>query len=269
MGGRSVSRLALGLGVAAVERVRQRPVGAGVYLAVGAARQSARRVRELAGAMSTPPTLMARSAGRALRVLPGSGVLLGPLGVARDRWAAVTRDARMSGAATVAAGRLEAAAFLTESVDDGVGWAQREVIPSVVDGLVPHLLAETMPRLIEGALPEIRQVVLPVVIDDLTTDPKIRALVAEQGRGMMGDAAQELRGSAASADDRVESAFQRLLRRQPPAPADPPPAGSDLPANTALPPNSEQPANSDLPPNSDLSPNSDRPAGSDPPVVSG
>jgi hypothetical protein len=51
--------------------------------------------------------------------------------------------------------------------------------------------------------------VLPVVIDDLSHDPRIRDLVLEQSRGTAGEAAQQMRATTASADDRVEAAFRR------------------------------------------------------------
>jgi hypothetical protein len=153
----------------------------------------------LAESVTAPTARVARRAGSALGELPGAGLVAAPLAVARQRWAAAARDARLVGAATVAAGRLDARSFLTGSVDEAVVWAEREVIPSVIDSLVPHLVAQTVPRIIEGAMPEIRLRVLPVVVDELTADPKVRDLVSEQGRGMIGDAARELRTSAAAA----------------------------------------------------------------------
>ncbi len=80
-------------------------------------------------------------------------------------------DARMRGQITVAAGRADARAFVQSTVDDGIGWAQAEAVPRIVDGLVPQLVDEVVPRIIEGAMPEIRARVLPVVIEDLTNDP--------------------------------------------------------------------------------------------------
>jgi hypothetical protein len=120
----------------------------------------------------------------------------------------------------VALGRSDASAFIQTNVADAIGWAQAKAVPQIVDGLVPHLVDEVVPRLIEGAMPEIRNRVLPIVIEDLTSDPQVRELVVEQGRGVVGEAAQQLRASTASADERLESAFRRLVR-SPTAPDEP------------------------------------------------
>ena len=61
-------------------------------------------------------------------------------------------------------------------------------------------------------MPEIRAKLLPAVIDDLADSPQLRDLMLEQGRGVVGDAAQHLRSTTASADDRVESAFRKLVK---------------------------------------------------------
>jgi hypothetical protein len=53
--------------------------------------------------------------------------------------------------------------------------------------------------------------VLPVVIDDLTSDPRVRNLVVEQSRGVLGDAAAQVRTGTAEADDRVEAAVRRIF----------------------------------------------------------
>jgi hypothetical protein len=122
-------------------------------------------------------------------------------------------DARRRGAQTVAAGRAEASALVQSTVTDGLAWAQAQAVPQIVDGLVPHLVDEVVPRLIDGVMPEVRERVLPVIIDDLTHDPQVRDLVLEQGRGVVGDAALHLRTTTSSADDRVESAFRKLVRK--------------------------------------------------------
>jgi hypothetical protein len=124
----------------------------------------------------------------------------------------VAGEARKRGETAVAAGRADASAFLQANVADGIAWAQARAVPQIVDGLVPHLVDKVVPRLIDGAMPEIRSRVLPIVIEDLTKDPRVRDLVVEQGRGVVGEAAQQLRTTTATADDRVESAFRRLVR---------------------------------------------------------
>jgi hypothetical protein len=113
----------------------------------------------------------------------------------RDRLRDELAEARATGNAKIEAGRVEALAFLRTSVDDGIAWAQENVVPKVI----------------EGALPEIRRRVIPVVIEDLTADPRVRDLVVEQGRGVIGDTAIQLRNGTAAADDRVEKAYRRVF----------------------------------------------------------
>jgi hypothetical protein len=60
-------------------------------------------------------------------------------------------------------------------------------------------------------MPEIRDHVLPVIIDDLAHDPRVRDLVLEQSKGSMGEAAHNVRSATAQADDRIEHAFRRLV----------------------------------------------------------
>jgi hypothetical protein len=144
--------------------------------------------------------------------LPGAEASRRSLARSREVIDRVVAEARKRGEQTVSAGRADAAAFVQGTVTDGLAWAQSQAVPQIVDGLVPHLVDEVVPRLIDGALPEIRTRVLPVVIEDLTNDPRVRNLVLEQGRGAVGEATNNLRSTSASADDRVESAFRRLVR---------------------------------------------------------
>lgn len=51
------------------------------------------------------------------------------------------------------------------------------------------------------------------LFERLADDPKLRALIAEQSTGMTRSALEQLRDRAAGADARVESFFERLLRR--------------------------------------------------------
>ena len=95
-------------------------------------------------------------------------------------------EARDRGAAAVAESRADATAFVQATVSDAIAWAQAQAIPQIVDGLVPHLVDSVVPRIIDGAMPEIRSRVLPEVIEDLTTDPQVRELAVEAGRGRRG-----------------------------------------------------------------------------------
>lgn len=90
-------------------------------------------------------------------------------------------------------------------------WAETAVIPKIIDDLMPYLIASVAPRIIDGVLPHIREKVLPIVIDDLSRSPQLRELITEQSRDVVADAAQDLRDSAASADDQVEAGFRRLF----------------------------------------------------------
>jgi hypothetical protein len=150
-----------------------------------------------------------------LATLPAPQTVRGPLGKATALLANVVAEAEHTGRATMIAGRHDAIAFLQASVDDGVDWAEARVVPRIVDDLVPHLINEVLPRIIDGAMPAIRERVLPAVIDDLAADPKIRDMVVEQSRGVIGEATDNLREGTASADDRVEILARRLLRREP------------------------------------------------------
>ncbi|HZN73245.1 MAG TPA: hypothetical protein VFC00_16380 [Micromonosporaceae bacterium] len=194
------ARIALGLAVLAGERVGAGTAyRGGVATALGLLRQGSTAARHAAGLAGDR---VARAGGRLLPT--------GLLRRTRDRLA----DAEQVGRATAAASRADAVAFLWATVDDGVAWAQVRIIPKIIDGLVPHLVAEVVPRIIDGAMPDIRERVLPVVIEDLTDDPQIREFVVEQSRGAIGEATNRLRATTATADDRVEAAFRRLIGRE-------------------------------------------------------
>lgn len=94
-------------------------------------------------------------------------------------------------------------------------WAETVVIPKIIDDLMPYLIENVVPRVIDGALPHIREKVLPIVIDDLSKSSKMRELITDQSRDAVADAAQDLRDSAAGADDRAEAGFRRLFHLAP------------------------------------------------------
>jgi hypothetical protein len=239
-------RLALGLAILAAERLRatgstdnnaERPRNPGPSAAfvtgVGLLQQTAAEAREVAKrAMDRPARLASRTATWASR-LPGANVPRRSLWRSRERIDRMVAEARDRGAAAVAESRADATAFVQATVSDAITWAQAQAIPQIVDGLVPHLVDSVVPRIIDGAMPEIRSRVLPVVIDDLTTDPRVRELAMEQGRGAVGEAAEHLRTTSASADDRVESAFRRLVRRSDEQPSDVDEVQPAPPANSA------------------------------------
>ncbi len=214
------ARLALGVAMLAGDRLRVGVPNDTFVVGVGLAQQTVAELRGLARRALGPPS---RAAGQALDwaakrsgIVPNTGLL----GRTRSRVGHVLHEARNVGRATIAAGRDDATAFVKASVAEGMAWAETQAVPRIVDSLVPHLVESVVPRIIDGVMPEIRNSVLPAVVDDLTNDPKVRELVTEQSRGVIGDAAHHVRSATASADDRVEMAFRRLIggeKAEPPA----------------------------------------------------
>jgi hypothetical protein len=205
-------RVLLGLAVLAGERLR---AGAGtpdrVATAVGLVERAAEEAGALARRAATPPARLVVRTGEGLSRLPGVRLVAKPVARGREKMAAATARATVRGRASVAAGRADALVFVRRAVDDGLSWAEGQAVPHIVDALVPHLVAEVVPRIIDGTMPRIRAEVLPVVIGDLTADESVRDLVVTQGRGVIGDTAEQLRSSTAEADDRVESVIRRLF----------------------------------------------------------
>ncbi len=126
-------------------------------------------------------------------------------------------QAERRGRKTLDSRRQDASAMVDTRVDGAVsgvlGWAQVNVMPKLVDDLVPHLISDVMPRLIDGAMPEIKNRVIPVLIDDLTNDPRVRELILAQSRGVLGQVTEQIRTGTTQADDRFEIAAHRVFRR--------------------------------------------------------
>ena len=219
------ARMVLGLATIAAERLRGgAPTGNAILTGVGLMQQTAANAQGFARRMLDPAARLAADTVDRASKLPGAARPLRSLERTRARWSRVVANARVRGAATVAAGRADAEAFVRSSVAETISWAQAQAVPQIVDGLVPHMVDEVVPRILEGTLPEIRATVMPAVIDDLTHSPQVRELMLEQGRGVVGDAAEHLRSSSAAADDRLESAFRRLVRAPAPGTEDEPTA---------------------------------------------
>ena len=179
------ARLALGLTALAGERV----AGAGgtdvLATAVGLFAGTGRMVYGTLGALAGPATRTATRGARLASRLAGAPVVNAP----------PVRRARERGREIVAASRGEAVAAVRSGVDDAVAWL--------------------LPRVIERAMPQFRRQVLPVVIEELTTDRRVRDLLAQQGRSLIDRAAEKLRGHA-SVDAGMESTVQRMVAgRQP------------------------------------------------------
>jgi hypothetical protein len=205
------ARLALGVVLLAADRVRVGTPSETLEVGVGLAQQTVVEVRQLARRAFGPPR---RAAARTLdwaSKQTGVSANNGLFGRTRARVGQLMLDARRVGRDTINAGRQDAEAFVRASVADGMAWAEATAVPRIVDSLVPHLVDSVVPRLLDGVMPELRSTVLPAMVDDLTNDPKVRELVMEQSRDLIGEAAQNVRSATASADSRVEMAFRRLI----------------------------------------------------------
>lgn len=222
----SAAGVGVGLAVLLNERLRASAIPRErIDLAVGLAVVGGDRARRAVAAAARPPgRLAAWAASRAGR-LPGADLVRRPLRGARRRWEDVVADARREGARTVAAGRAQALRLIGSNVDDALGWVQVDALPTTIDGLVPYLNGAVVPRIIDGAIPQIRERVLPVVVGDLAADPGVRDLMLEQGRGVFGDVAHQVRTSTVNADELLEAGLRRFLtRRRPKPPTAPAPA---------------------------------------------
>jgi hypothetical protein len=207
------ANLALGVVVLAAERL---PAGAptdrALAVGIGLLQQTVTEARLAAERVTRPPARLASRGARWLSGAPDSAAHGGPLARSRDRMEQIAANARQRGAATMDTARADAVMSLRTGVDNGIAWTVAHVFPKIVDDMMPQVVDHVMPQIIEGAMPQIRTRVLPVVIDDLSHDPRVRDLMVEQGRGAAGEAAQQVRATTASADDRVEAAYRRMRR---------------------------------------------------------
>jgi hypothetical protein len=235
IGTRHPVRVMLGMAVLAGERLSGgAPTSEAFATGVGLLQQGASEARKLAKRMIGPPIDTASQAVVQASDVPAPDPALRPFSRSRQLLTRVVSDAKRRGEASVAEGRAEASAFIQTSVTDGIAWAQSNVMPQIIDGMLPYLLNDVMPRVIDGVMPEIRKRVVPAVIDDLTHDPRLRDLLLEQSKGAVGEATQHLRATTANADDRLERAFRRRGRGQQPS-------GSDSDASTPKPGETRQP----------------------------
>jgi hypothetical protein len=127
------------------------------------------------------------------------------------------RDAVRRGQATAHDCSMEARRRLDVLAEASSQWLDHEVVRRVAASMTPYLVDQLMPTLIEGALPLIRTRVVPLIVADLAQDEQIRDLIAQQSRGMAAWTVAEVRKVSTSADDRVEVAARRMLRRFRPA----------------------------------------------------
>jgi hypothetical protein len=124
------------------------------------------------------------------------------------------RDAMAAGRDSFASGREQVGEWLRSAAGVPVKWAEQTAIPKVMDDMTPYIADEMMPKLIDAMMPQIRSTVVPAIIEDLTTDPRVRTMIAEQSHGVVAAAADELRQVTSDADDNLESAFRRTFVRR-------------------------------------------------------
>jgi len=189
-----LSRLALGVSVLAGERLRlfDKPAPETLAVLVGVAERGRDRAR------------------RALRSAGDTAKQMAPRPPRRVR--EFLDEARARGDKTIRLGRLEAKGWLNRTMDDSIRWAERTIIPRVVDDMTPHIVNNVVPKVLDGVMPVIRSRVVPVIIEDLSTDERIRTLIQEQSHGMVSEATEELRENSARADDRLENSFRKLFK---------------------------------------------------------
>ena len=125
-------------------------------------------------------------------------------------------DQRIRALAESTADRLNRAAesVFTTAVDSATAWTEQQIVRRVAESMKPYLIHDLVPEVIDGVMPKIRSDVVPVVIEDLASDDRIRAMIAQQSRGMLTWSVTEVRRASAEADDRVETAARRLLGRR-------------------------------------------------------
>ncbi len=136
-----------------------------------------------------------------------------PVDKVRNAVSDAVTHARARGQDAIASSKADASQWLSSTASAPKKWAETKAIPQVMDDMTPYMTDEFMPKMIDAMMPHIRETVVPAVIDDLTTDPRVRKMIAEQSHGAVSAAADELRQVTASADDQVESAFRRTFTR--------------------------------------------------------
>jgi hypothetical protein len=185
-------------------------------LMLGAATLAGERLR-LIGARQTPAiALMVGlvSEGRDAAAKAAERVVDGAReAIPTERIKQLIDDASSRGKEALATSKDETAQWLQSAADGPIKWAEQSLIPRMVDDMTPYIVNTVAPRMIDEVLPQIRTTVVPAIIEDLTTDPRVRAMVTEQSHGAVAAATDDLREAAADADDRVEAAFRSAFRR--------------------------------------------------------
>lgn len=182
LGMTGLPRLAWGTAVLTAERlVGRTSPNSPVAIAVGLAAQGSQGTKKL---LSRAAEAVQQASPPSLKKLQG-----------------LVHDAGARGAIAMSRSRRDAEATLRSVRDGSVSWAET-------------VAGRYAPRFIDVVLPPIRARVLPVLVDDLSTDPKVRAMISEQSQSVIIEATDELRLTSADADDRIESVFRRLFRTE-------------------------------------------------------
>ncbi|WP_345575959.1 hypothetical protein [Nonomuraea rosea] len=114
------------------------------------------------------------------------------------------------GESTIADSTRQTSAWFKDAVNDSITRATRSLLGGVVGQVVRQASETLAPEVIDAVLPRIRADTVPLIIGDVVADPRIRELIADQGRTIMTTAASELQNKMAAADVQVEAAFRRL-----------------------------------------------------------
>lgn len=169
------ARVALGLAALAAERVRANAAGGDVLAtAVGLVEETGQAVRSAAGMVAAPPKRAAAIAVHRAARLPGASLVRRPALRAGDRVREGVAAARERGRHTMAVSRAEGATVVQSAIDDGLRWL--------------------VPRILDRSLPEVRTRLLPVVVEQLTTDARLREFLTEQTRVLLDSATDRLGG---------------------------------------------------------------------------
>lgn len=187
------------LGVAGIRVPRVLAAG------LGAALQAADVLVEFGAEGATQAALKARSAAEAADRAYRAAARRGDLTLRRAAAGAADRVDQAVDEAGVRLGR---------AADAAAAWTDREVVRRVARSTTPYLVEELVPGVVEGVMPVVRAVVVPDVVEDLAGDARIRAMVAQQSRGVLTWSVTEVRRASTEADDRVETSLRHLLGRR-------------------------------------------------------
>lgn len=182
----AMSRVCLGMAVLVEQQVREAltsqpgKVGEATAVLLGAADSTAHAARALLqqGKKAVTDPI---GTGKGLASSPPLSWLARPVRGALTTVSDRLDDLAVRGRAVADSAGGDAAAFLKVESDKAIAWARTTVVPPIVE--------------------------------DLANNDKIRELVFNQARGAVSDTRRTVTGVAGEADARVESGFQRLLRR--------------------------------------------------------